>query len=228
MAFEDDYAARADGNTKICVKYTNKASCVEYCIGRFKYWLQNDDQKIVALDVEFTWPRGPTQTAAVVQLCVGIYVLVYHISVADEHCGLLAAFLLDEEYTFVGVDINNDEKKLKHVGLVVQNFVDIQNLWRVPDPVTIKPKYGLADYAGSIIHHSYNKMKDAITEDDHHIWAEAPLPLKNIYYASMDAYATYDVYRRLVNFQKGFESQRQYLVKPSRRSKKSGRKNEST
>ncbi|KAE8777727.1 hypothetical protein D1007_49467 [Hordeum vulgare] len=68
----------------------------------------NDDQKIVALDVEFTWPHGPTQMAAVVQLCVGIYILVYHISVADENCGLLVAFLLDEEYTFVGVDINND------------------------------------------------------------------------------------------------------------------------
>lgn len=188
------------------MKYTNKASCVEYCICRFKYWLQNDDQKIVALDVEFTWPRGPTQMAAVDQLCVGIYVLVYHISIADEHCGLLAAFLLDEEYTFVGVDINNDQTKLKRVGLVVRNFVDIQNMWRVPDPVTIKPKYGLDDYAGSIIHHSYNKMKDAITEDDHHIWAEAPLPLKNIYYASRDVYATYDVYRRMVNFQNGFES----------------------
>ncbi|XP_073363031.1 uncharacterized protein [Aegilops tauschii subsp. strangulata] len=188
MAFEKDYAARADGNTEICVKYTNKASCVEYCIGRFKYWLRNDDQKIVALDVEYTWPRGPTQMAAVVQLCSSIYVLVYHISVADEHSGLLATFLLDKEYTFVGVDINNDEKN------------------------------------SSIS----NKMKDAITEDDHHIWAEAPLPLKNIYYASMDAYATYDVYRRLVNFQKGFESQRQHLAKPSWQSKKSGRKNEST
>ena len=157
-----------------------------------------------------------------------IYVLVDHISVADEHCGLLADFLLDEEYTFVGVDINNDEKKLECVGLVVRNFVDIQSMWRVPDPMTIKAKSALADYAGSIIHHSYNKMKDAITKDDHHIWAEAPLPLKNIYYASMDAYATYDVYRRLVNFQKGFESQRQHLAKPSRRSKKSGRRNEST
>ena len=111
--------------------------------------------------------------AAVVQLCVGIYVLVYHTSVADEHYGLLAAFLLDEEYTFVGVDINNDEKKLKRVGLVVQNFVDIQNMWRVPDPVTIKPKYGLADYASSIIHHSYNKMKDVLTEDDHHMGRSA-------------------------------------------------------
>ena len=96
MAFEDDYAARADGNTKIFVKYMNKASCVEYCIRRFKYWLRNDDQKIVALDVEYTWPRCSTQMAAVVQLCVGICVLVYHISVADEHCGLLAAFLLDK------------------------------------------------------------------------------------------------------------------------------------
>ena len=67
MAFEKDYAARADGNTEIFVKYTNMASGVEYCIGRFKYWLRNHDQKIVALDVEFTWPHGPTQKAAVVQ-----------------------------------------------------------------------------------------------------------------------------------------------------------------
>ncbi|KAE8801192.1 hypothetical protein D1007_23218 [Hordeum vulgare] len=165
---------------------------------------------------------------AVVQLCIGIYVLVYHISVADEHYGLLAAFLLDEEYTFVRVDINNDQKILKRVGMVVRNFVDIQTLWRVPDPVTIKEKYGLPDYAGSIIHHSYNKMKDAITKDDHHIWAEAPFPLKNIYYASRDAYATYDVYKHLVNFQKGFESQCHHLAKPSRRSRKFGRKNELT
>ncbi|KAE8788761.1 hypothetical protein D1007_37124 [Hordeum vulgare] len=128
--------------------------------------------------------------AVVVQLCVGIYVLVYLISVADEHCGLLAAFLLDEEYTFVGLDINNDQKKLERVALVVRNFVDINNMWRVPDLVKIKEKYGLADYAGSIIHHSYNKMKDATIEDDQHIWAEVPLPLKNIYYASMEAYAT--------------------------------------
>ncbi|XP_073367580.1 uncharacterized protein [Aegilops tauschii subsp. strangulata] len=151
------------------------------------YAVRNDDQKIVALDVEFTWPRGPTHMVAMVQLCISIYVLVYHIGLADEHCGLLVAILLDEEYTFVGVDINNDQKKLKRVGLVVRNFVDIQNMWRVPDPVTIKQKYGLADYASSIIHHGYNKMKDAITEDDNHIWAEAPLPLKNIYYASRDA-----------------------------------------
>ncbi|KAE8769774.1 hypothetical protein D1007_58575 [Hordeum vulgare] len=144
----------------------------------------------------------------VVQLCVGIYILVYHISVADEHRGLLAAFLLDEEYTFVGVDVNNNQKKLKHVGLVA--------------------KYGLADYASSIIHHSYNKMKDAITKDGHHIWEEAPLPLKNIYYASRDAYATYNVYRRLVKFEKGFESQCQHLTKPSRQSRRSIRKNEST
>ena len=60
MAFLKDYAVRADGNTVIFVKYMNKSSSVEYCIHGFKYWLQNDDQKIVALDVEFTWPRGPT------------------------------------------------------------------------------------------------------------------------------------------------------------------------
>ncbi|KAI4999725.1 hypothetical protein ZWY2020_004314 [Hordeum vulgare] len=60
MVFVKDYAVRADGNTEIFLKYTNKASCVEYCIHTFKYWLHNDDQKIVALDVELTWPRGPT------------------------------------------------------------------------------------------------------------------------------------------------------------------------
>ena len=60
MVFVKDYAVRENGNTEIFVKYTNKASNVEYYIHGFKYWLQNNDQKIVALDVEFTWPRGPT------------------------------------------------------------------------------------------------------------------------------------------------------------------------
>jgi hypothetical protein len=200
MAFVRDYTVKVDGNTDLAVKYTNKASCVEYCIGRFKYWLREDDPKIVGLDVEYTWPLGSTQKAAVIQLCVGVYVLLYQISIADEHCNSLAAFLLDKEYTFTGVDIHHDLEKHDRIGLSVQNFVDIQSMWRVPHPEKNKLKDSLADYAGSLIHHSYNKMKDGMTKNDHKIWAEEPLPSKNIYYASMDAYATYDVYRRLVNF----------------------------
>ena len=224
MAFVDDYIVMADGNTDLVVKYTNRADRVEYCIGRFEYWLQNDSPKIVGLDVEYTWPSGSTQKAAVIQLCVGVHVLLYHVSVADEHCQKLKDFLLDKDYTFVGVDIENDKKKLRRVGLEIGNFVDIQTIWRVPDQQKIKDKDSLVDYAGSIIHHRYKTMKNSFMEEDHHVWATAPLSLKHIYYASMDGYATYEVYRRLINFQKGLQTLSN-PVKPTKRSQRSGRKN---
>ena len=224
MAFMQDYTVKADGNTDLVVKYTNRADRVEYCIGRFEYWLQNDNPKIVGLDVEYTWPGGSTQKAAVIQLCVGVHVLLYHASIADEHCQMLKDFLLDKDYTFVGVDIENDKIKLSRVGLGVGNFVDIQTIWRVPDPIIVKSKDSLVDYAGSIIHYSYTTMKNSFMVEDHHVWATAPLSLKHIYYASMDGYATYEFYRRLINFEKGLQ-RLSNPIEPTKRSKRSGRKN---
>ena len=66
----------------------------------------------------------------------------------------------------------------------------------------------MADYAASIIDTSYKYMKKNFTHTDHKPWAQVPLSDKHVQYASIDAYATYEVYRRLLNFEKG----QKYLV----------------
>jgi hypothetical protein len=100
--------------------------------------------------------------------------------------------------------------------------VDIQTRWRVPTSNTDKTKDGLTDYAASIIDSSYSSMKRDFILDDHKVWVMAPLP-KNICYASIDVYATYEVYSRLVNFEKGVDRLHQPV--PPKRSRRSQIKN---
>jgi uncharacterized protein YlxP (DUF503 family) len=159
MAFCYSYNIKAHGTTELKVMYTNRADCVENCIGWFQEWLKNENQKIVGLDVEYTWPRGLKQRAAVIRLCVGEHVLVYQISKADMPCGMLEWFMSNNDYTFAGVDIGNDIKMLGRVYQQVGNFVDIQTRWRVPTSNIDKTKDGLTDYAASIIDSSYSSMK---------------------------------------------------------------------
>jgi hypothetical protein len=50
-------------------------------------------------------------------------------------------------------------------------------------------------------------MKDGFGNTEHSMWANAPpLPDKHLEYAARDAYATYEVYRRLDVYERGFFS----------------------
>ena len=121
-------------------------------------------------------------------------------------CPRLDNFLRDHNISFVGVDIGNEIKMLEHRNLSVQNFVDIQT--RSKPPGSLNRKDSLADYAASIIDTSYKYMKKNCTQTYHNLWAQVPLSDKHVQYESIDAYATYEVYMRLLNFEKG----QKYLV----------------
>ena len=96
------------------VKYTNMADQVEATITELEELLCHKTDKIVGLDVEYTSPKdGLEQKAAVIQLCVDYRVLVYHIRHADRHCQVLTDFLANPAFTFAGVGIYNDKKKLE-------------------------------------------------------------------------------------------------------------------
>jgi ribonuclease D len=48
-------------------------------------------------------------------------------------------------------------------------------------------------------------MKDGFGNTEHSMWANAPpLPDKHLEYAARDAYATYEVYRRLDVYERRF------------------------
>ena len=101
--------------------------------------------------------------------------------------------LLQEKklYTFVGFCIGGDKEKLKLSGLEINpdKYVDLQRKWRVPN--NGKKWQSLAEFAASLIHPSYSKMKQEIDRNsDHLLWGDSPLPNKLIEYAAKDAYVT--------------------------------------
>ncbi|XP_071683630.1 uncharacterized protein [Lolium perenne] len=110
----------------------------------------------------------------------------------------------------VGLDVEYDKlsedcKVLSRSNLYVHNLKDIQEIWRDPDKK--KKLQGLKDVAGAIIDPIYFEMKDGFGRAEHRMWANPPpLPPKHLEYAARDAYATYEVYRRLDLFERGFFS----------------------
>ena len=126
---------------------------------------------------------------------------MYQICSADQPCPKVAEFLGRPDITFVGVDIGNDITRLGHCKLSVANFVDIQKRWKPADSINTKDL--LANYVAAIIDSQYKSIKEKLTQDEHKLWEEVPLSMKHIRYASIDAYVIYEVYRRIVNFDKG-------------------------
>jgi hypothetical protein len=125
--------------------------------------------------------------------------------------------LLEEEklYTYVGFSIEGDKRMLKKSGLVINpdKYIDLQRKWRVPFKGKRFPS--LADVAGSVIHPFYKKMRDKINkQEDHNLWGISPLPEYLIKYAVIDAYATYESWKKIDNIKQGLERAKQEAEDP--------------
>ncbi|KAM0849364.1 hypothetical protein ACQ4PT_053801 [Festuca glaucescens] len=179
------------------VLYTNMASSVESWLVEAEGVLDASARKIVGLDVEYDKSRDSyfrKKKAAVIQLCYGENVLVYHIYHADEKCPKLHDFLWGWRYIFARFCIAEDKNILGRADLPVHNLKDIQQIWRDPEK-SWKRTQGLKDVAAAIIDPYYEQMKDGFGNTEHSMWANAPpLPEKHLEYAARDAYATYESY----------------------------------
>ncbi|XP_073362254.1 uncharacterized protein [Aegilops tauschii subsp. strangulata] len=111
----------------------------------------------------------------------------------------------DRFYTFAGFSIEGDKEMLRRSGLEINpdKYIDIQRKWRVPYKGR-KRFHSLADVAGSVIHPFYKQMKNKIDMvEDHKLWGISPLPNYLIEYAAIDAYATYESWKRIENIREG-------------------------
>ena len=91
-----------------------------------------------------------------------------------------------------GLEINPDK------------YVDMQRKWRVPN--NGKKWQALAEFAASLIHPSYKKMKQKINnEEDHKLWGISPLPKYLIEYAAKDAYITYEAWKKIEIVKEGLK-----------------------
>jgi hypothetical protein len=137
------------------------ASIVAEWISKVEAILDLSKQKIVGLDIEYTKLNDfylSPKKAAVIQLCVGTDVLVYHICHADEESIPFYNFLWGWRYVFAGFAIVEDRKMLSRSNLYCHNLNDIQQIWRDLDN-TKKRTQGLKDVAAAVIDPWYLEMK---------------------------------------------------------------------
>ncbi|XBI38478.1 hypothetical protein VPH35_123484 [Triticum aestivum] len=179
MAFTDEYkGVEAHGNTKLHVIHTNDK----------KQMFNNEPEA--------------TQKPALCQLSIGKTqaMLLFQLSAA-ERCTIFDNFLADPRYAFAGFSIDGDKTRLQRVNLEVANFVEIQKEWRVPEAT--KELDSLRDVSGMRIDDYYNNMKKKITDDEHKRWATLPLSMRHIEYATKDAYAAYEIWKRIALTENG-------------------------
>ncbi|VAI74822.1 unnamed protein product [Triticum turgidum subsp. durum] len=163
----------------------------------------------ISVDVEYTREDEPLQRVAVLQLCVEELCLVYHITATTKWPKILRCFLKEDRfYTFAGFSIEGDKEMLRRSGLEINpdKYIGIQCKWRVPYKGR-KRFHSLADVAGNMIHPFYKQMKNKTDRvEDHKLWGISPLPNYLIEYAVIDAYATYESWKRIEDIREGLES----------------------
>ena len=105
---------------------------------------------------------------------------------------------MHKRITFCGVDIRRDERVLAAdwVHIPAGYHIDIQDIYKIEGA-----KYGragMAAMAGKLIHRKFFTMKDGMKDNmeerkGHSYWEWKPLLEKNLNYAILDGYVTYEL-----------------------------------
>ncbi|XP_055814871.1 3'-5' exonuclease-like [Solanum dulcamara] len=146
---------------------------------------------IVGLDIEWRPNFNPVAT---IQLCVGDYCIIYQIIHSNNIPRRLRKFLKNDDYRFVGVGIRSDVDKLwEDYGLEVSNTVDLRE-WAAEELNKKKLlNSGLKGLGKKIAGIEIEKPKNVTTS----AWDRRWLSRKQICYACLDAYLSFEVGRVL-------------------------------
>ncbi|CAO2182960.1 unnamed protein product [Urochloa humidicola] len=151
---------------------------------------------VAGLDVEWRPSAAPAQQSpvAVLQICVGHRCLVFQILRADRVPATLYAFLADPRFTFVGVGVRDDAAKLRAgYGLRVANAADLRPLaagaMGRPDLLRAGLQTLVWEVMGVWMEKPYHVRTSA--------WDAPELSDDQLMYACADAFASYEVGRRI-------------------------------
>ncbi|KAE8818744.1 werner syndrome-like exonuclease [Hordeum vulgare] len=195
---------------------SNPSTVVAFIRFVWKKYLNYDKWRVVGLDCEYTryvnskerkklpieqqvaLSIQEPQRAAVLQLCVGKHCLIYQLYQADGWSfipPLLRIFLENDTIEFAGAAIGNDIKKLKFYNLGIRKPIDVQGLGiKVPNQKE-GDLVSLEKLAKKVAKISLNKDKSITLSQ----WEKSNLDHDQIKYACLDAYASFEVYRRHSN-----------------------------
>ncbi|KAL0339817.1 UNVERIFIED_CONTAM: hypothetical protein Sradi_4498500 [Sesamum radiatum] len=152
---------------------------------------------IVGLDVEwrpqFSGSNCCAHHVATLQLCVAESCLIFQILHASKIPRRLKKFLADPDYTFVGVGVKHDARRLwNDWGLEVSNMRDLRS-WAAKelDDKELRGA-GLKDLAREVLGEDMNKPLDVTLSR----WDNRLLSRCQVAYACLDAYISFEIGRR--------------------------------
>ncbi|KAJ1284622.1 hypothetical protein BS78_03G219000 [Paspalum vaginatum] len=188
-----------DDGTVIHTTVTNSGDAVKLFLQEIRATTDPGSRPlVVGLDTEwrivFGEDKKRTHRMAVLQLCVGRRCLVFQIVRANYIPAVLGAFLACPDHRFVGVAVEGDVKRLRDdCGLAVANAVDLRHL---AAEVLARPelrKAGLKTLTREVMGVVIDKEKEVtMSKWDRH------LTMEQVQYASIDAFVSYEVGRRLL------------------------------
>ncbi|PIN25007.1 DNA helicase [Handroanthus impetiginosus] len=151
---------------------------------------------IVGLDVEWrpTFKANSIQPLATLQLCVGKSCLIFQIIHAKRIPSQLKKFLGDPDYTFVGVGIENDVRKLRNdYGLKVADTRDLRS-WAAKELDRKElGRSSLKVLAGEVLGEDLAKPTNITLSS----WDNRSLTKAQVSYACLDAYFSFEIGRQL-------------------------------
>ncbi|XP_021749087.1 Werner Syndrome-like exonuclease [Chenopodium quinoa] len=185
------------GDHSIATTVTSSAASVETWINRVKNIHRRRLYKlVVGLDIEWrpNTSRYFRNPVAVLQLCVGHHCLVFQLQYATMIPRALVDFLTNEDYTFVGVGIDEDVQKLNQdYGLYVGYTVDLRTLvstrWNEPG----FRNAGLVSLAYNVLDLVYVKQRNITLSD----WSQPNLSIAQVQYSAIDAFLSFEIGKQL-------------------------------
>lgn len=195
MASTCKYNVNFQGNV-IETTVTDKASDVDE-------WLQNVEStyhgktSVVGLDCEWRPHiiRSMSNKTATLQLCIDTKCLIVQMFYLDYIPQSLKDFFTDSNFTFVGVEVQDDAQKLEdEYGLKVTSTADIQALAMARWPLRFVRKPGLKGLARGVAELYMEKPKYVSMSN----WEARFLSVQQIEYACIDAFASYKIGHKIL------------------------------
>ncbi|KAK4428779.1 hypothetical protein Salat_1177800 [Sesamum alatum] len=179
------------------VTVAKKAAHVRQWISHVRYVNRScDDRKLfVGLDTEWrpSFTRGEDHLVAILQLCVGNHCLIFQLLHTDFIPAALHAFLADSQYTFCGIGVKEDVRKLyDQYDLWVRNVTDLnERLARagLEEDVSRNMRMGLKRMAMAVLGKEMLKPKRVTLSK----WDSYNLYFDQIEYAAIDAFVSYKI-----------------------------------
>ncbi|XP_030468533.1 3'-5' exonuclease-like [Syzygium oleosum] len=152
-------------------------------------WL---NRLVIGLDIEWrpNLEPGVVHPVATLQLCVGHSCLIFQFLHAESVPASLHAFLANLRYTFVGVGIKDDATKLRDdYGLVVSRMVDLRALAMERFRNPSFGHMGLKKLVKVLLRKELEKPKEITLSR----WDDEALTTRQVEYACLDAYVTFEL-----------------------------------